>query len=203
VKQQLAKRAVILDRDGTIVVDRGYLDDPRGLLFLPGAAEGLRKLHERGHRIIVVTNQSGVGRGRLRLERMHEVNDRFAQMVEEIGARIDGIYCCIHRPEDDCDCRKPRTGLVLEAAAILGFDPAHAVVIGDKSSDVGLGQRLNAVTMLVSQNGAASDGIAAEPDYVIRDLIQAARIIEDLETGGNPVGSEDGAGAAATLNRRD
>jgi D-glycero-D-manno-heptose 1,7-bisphosphate phosphatase len=172
---------VILDRDGTIVVDRGYLDDPEGLEFLPGAAEALRKLHERGHRLIVVSNQSGVGRGRLTLERMHEVNDRFARMVEDIGAKLDGIYCCIHKPEEECECRKPRTQLVLEAAAALGFDPANSVVIGDKSSDVELGQRLRATTMLVSNTGAASDGLPARPDYVIGDLLQAATIIEKLE----------------------
>jgi D-glycero-D-manno-heptose 1,7-bisphosphate phosphatase len=198
LKQPVAKRVVILDRDGTIVVDRGYLDDPEGLQFLPGAAEGLRRLHERGHRIIVATNQSGVGRGRLTLERMHEVNDRLVQMVQEIGAKIDGIYSCIHRPEDDCDCRKPRTRLVLEAAAAFGFDPANSVVIGDKSSDVELGQRVKAITMLVSQSGAASDGIPVEPDYVIRDLVRAAQIIDSLE-----VGRDHAAFAAATINEQD
>jgi D-glycero-D-manno-heptose 1,7-bisphosphate phosphatase len=174
------RRAVILDRDGTIVVDRGYLDDPTQLCLLPGAAQGLRSLHERGHQIIVVSNQSGVGRGRLTLTRMHEINALLTRMVEAAGAKLDGIYCCPHRPEDDCACRKPKTKLVLDAAAALGFDPNDCVVIGDKSSDIELGRRLQATTMLISENGRASDGTWIEADFVIRDLAEAARVIEAL-----------------------
>jgi D-glycero-D-manno-heptose 1,7-bisphosphate phosphatase len=180
-KPPLPKRAIILDRDGTIVVDQGYLDDPRLLRFLPGAGEALRQFSARGHPIIVVTNQSGVGRGRLTLERMHEVNARFVRMVEETGARVDGLYSCPHKPEDACECRKPKTRLVLDAAAALGFEPANSVVIGDKSSDIALGRGVQAVTMLVSDNGRASDGAWVEPDYVIRDLPEAARIVAKLE----------------------
>ena len=80
-----AQRAVILDRDGTIVVDRGYLDDPAQLRFLPGAAEGLRLWHERGYPLVIVSNQSGIGRGRLSLERAREVNARLLQMIEAAG----------------------------------------------------------------------------------------------------------------------
>jgi D-glycero-D-manno-heptose 1,7-bisphosphate phosphatase len=174
------KRAVILDRDGTIVVDRGYLDDPAQLCLLPGAAQGLRSLHERGHQIIVVSNQSGVGRGLLTLTRLHEINGLLTRMLEAAGAKLDGIYCCPHRPEDNCACRKPKTKLVLDAAAALGFDPNNCVVIGDKSSDIELGRRLQATTMLVSANGRASDGEWIEPDFVVGDLTAAARIIEAL-----------------------
>lgn len=185
------KRAVILDRDGTIVVDRGYLDDPTQLCLLPGAAQGLRSLHEHGHQIIVVSNQSGVGRGRLTLTRMHEINALLTRMVEAAGAKLDGIYCCPHRPEDNCACRKPKTKLVLDAAAALGFDPNDCVVIGDKSSDIELGRRLQATTMLVSENGRASDGEWIEPDFVVRDLAEAARVIEALGSRTQPSESAD------------
>jgi D-glycero-D-manno-heptose 1,7-bisphosphate phosphatase len=177
---------MILDRDGTIVVDQGYLDDPRLLQFLPGAAQALRQLTERGHPIIIVTNQSGVGRGRLTLERMHEINERFIQMVKESGATVDALYSCPHKPEDNCECRKPKPKLVLDAAAELGFDPANSVVIGDKSSDIALGRGVRAVTMLVSEDGRASDGGSIEPDYVIPDLLGAVRIVEKLEALGIP-----------------
>jgi D-glycero-D-manno-heptose 1,7-bisphosphate phosphatase len=180
--QQKQRRAIILDRDGTIVRDHNYLDDPRLLQFLPGAAAGLRQLRERGHPIIVVTNQSGVGRGRLTLERMHEINERFVRMVEEIGATVDRLYSCPHKPEDDCECRKPKTKLVLDGAAAVGFEPAHSVVIGDKSSDIALGRNLQAVTMLISNDRRARDGDWVEPDYVIRDLLEAARIVANLES---------------------
>lgn len=177
------RRAVVLDRDGTIVVDHGYLDDPQKLSLLPGAADGLRALHERGHPLLIVSNQSGVGRGKLTLARMHQVNARLERMLAALGAPLQGIYCCPHAPEEDCDCRKPRTRLVLEAAAALGFDPSDCVVIGDKSSDVELGRRLSATALLVSANGRASDGAWVEPDYLIRDLTEAARIIEALGSG--------------------
>ena len=172
-----AARPVILDRDGTIVIDRNYLDDPDQLCFLPGAAEGLQAFAQNGHRIVVITNQSGVGRGLFPLERMHEVNNRLIRMAAEAGARIDAIYSCPHEPAAACACRKPNTQLVLDAAREFGFDPADAVVIGDKSTDVELGRRLRAISMLVSADGRAADGEWVEPDYIVRDLLEAARVI--------------------------
>ena len=168
--------AVILDRDGTIVVDHGYLEDPAQLQFLPGAVEGLRLLRGRGHRLVVVTNQSGVGRGRFPLARLEEIHARLLDMLRAAGAEIDGIYYCPHRPEDHCACRKPQPQLVLQAASDLGFDPAAAVVIGDKSSDIELGRNLGAITMRVGQCSDAADGVA--PDYWVSDLVEAARILD-------------------------
>jgi D-glycero-D-manno-heptose 1,7-bisphosphate phosphatase len=185
------RSAVILDRDGTIVVDRGYLDDPAQLCFLPGAVAGLRLWHERGHPLIVVSNQSGVGRGRLTLARAEQINESFLHMVEQAGARIDGIYYCPHRPDEDCACRKPKTRLVMEAAEKLGFDPARSIVIGDKSTDIELGRRLGAVTMLVSANGRASDGAWVEPDFVVGDLLEAAQRTEQLPDGARASGRHD------------
>ena len=181
-----AKRAVILDRDGTVVVDRDYLDDPDQLQFLPGALEGLRLLRERGHPIVVVTNQSGVGRGRFSLARLQQIHARLLQMVRAGGAAIDALYYCPHRPEDDCDCRKPKPLLLLQAAAELGFEPAAAVVIGDKSSDVQLGHNVGALTMLVSETGRARDGTDTQADYVIHDLIEAARLLADPQLATKP-----------------
>lgn len=177
-------RPVILDRDGTIVVDCGYLDDPAGLRFLPGAATGLRMLHASGHPLVVISNQSGVGRGRFTLEALHAVNRRFSAMLGEAGVPLAGLYFCPHRPEEGCDCRKPNTALLQQAAVALGFEPCTAVMIGDKSSDIELGRRVGATTMLVTTAAAASDARPAQPDYMVRDLIEAARIIEQL--GGQP-----------------
>lgn len=173
-------RPVILDRDGTIVVDCGYLDDPAGLRFLPGAVAGLRMLHASGHPLVVISNQSGVGRGRFTLEALHAINRRFSAMLAEAGVPLAGLYFCPHRPEEGCDCRKPNTALLLQAAATLGFAPRDAVVIGDKSSDVELGRRVGATTLLVASATARSDGEPAHPDYTVRDLVEAARLIEQL-----------------------
>ncbi|HUK02444.1 MAG TPA: HAD family hydrolase [Steroidobacteraceae bacterium] len=170
---------VLLDRDGTIVIDRDYLDDPGQLEFLPGAAAGLRLLHERGIRVVVITNQSGVGRGRFSLERLEEIHRELRRMVQQAGAQIEGIYFCPHSPEEGCACRKPNTQLVIQAAAALGFDPASSVVIGDKASDIELGRRIGAVTMLISAD-AQPPSESARPDYIVRDLLEAAQLIADV-----------------------
>jgi D-glycero-D-manno-heptose 1,7-bisphosphate phosphatase len=168
-----------LDRDGTIVVDRDYLADPEGLEFLPGAAEGLRHLYRRGHRLVVISNQSGVARGLLSLERLQQINARLLQMIRSVGAEIAGIYCCPHSPEQDCDCRKPKTALLLQAAHELGFDPSHAVVVGDKGSDIELGRRVGARTVLIASERPRDAGPAA--DHVAPDLTDAALFIEALD----------------------
>ncbi len=182
----MSAAAVILDRDGTIIVDHGYLDDPGKLEFLPGAAEGLRLWHERGHPLIVISNQSGIGRGRLTHARVREINAALERMVLAAGARLDGIYYCPHAPEDNCACRKPKTQLVLTAAREHGFDPAQAVVVGDKSSDVELGRRLGARALLLSANGRASDGGWVEPDACGRNPPRGcARLTQPADVPGH------------------
>jgi len=172
-------RVVVLDRDGTIVVDKHYLDDPNELEFLPNAAAGLRLLHAAGYRLIVATNQSGVGRGRFSLARMHEVNARLEQMVAAAGARLDAVYSCPHAPQDSCSCRKPQVGMLRQAAAELGFDPSDAIVVGDKVSDIEFGSSVGAVTMLVCDHDETPSMESHRPDFVVRDLVQVARIAAD------------------------
>jgi D-glycero-D-manno-heptose 1,7-bisphosphate phosphatase len=184
---ELDGRVVILDRDGTIVADRHYLSEPEQLEFLAGAVDGLRAMQERGHRLIVVTNQSGVGRGLFTIEQMNAVHERLRTMVSAVGIRIDGIYACPHSPDAGCGCRKPEPGLVAQAAAELRFDPRHAVVIGDKDSDVELGKRIGAITILI---GAERRGAPSPtPDFVVADLLQASAEIGGLSAavpGGSP-----------------
>lgn len=170
---------MILDRDGTVVVDRDYLGDPDGLEFLPGAAEGLRRLYRGGYRLVIISNQSGVGRGYFSLERLQQMNARLLEMVRAEGAEIAGIYCCPHRPEDDCDCRKPRLKLLLQAARDLGFDPGDAIVIGDKASDIELGRRAGALTVLISTEPDVR-AASVHADYIAPNLTAAADVIDAL-----------------------
>jgi len=176
-----AEKVVILDRDGTVVVDRRYLSDPAGLEFLPGAAEGLRQLHECGYRLVVITNQSGVGRGLLSLQRLYEIHERFREMVGAVGVRLEEIYFCPHIPEDNCACRKPRLGLLMRAASELHFNPANTIVVGDKVSDVEFGRRAGATTILIASEPSDTHGEAwhgeAAPDFISSDLAGAARTI--------------------------
>ena len=172
-------KVVILDRDGTMVVDRGYLDDPAGLEFLPAAPEGLRWLHSRGYRLVVMTNQSGVGRGLFPLERVVAMNERLCRMVEEGGAKLEAIYFCPHEPEAGCECRKPALGMMARAAADLGFDPAAAVVIGDRKSDVEFGRRAGSKTILIAAAPEAAS--TSRADAVAPNLLAAARIVTSFD----------------------
>ena len=181
MKPAVSGTVIVLDRDGTIVVDKHYLDDPDELQFLPNAAEGLRSLHEAGHRLIVATNQSGVGRGRFSLARMQEVNARLEQMVAAAGARLEAIYSCPHAPADMCACRKPALGMLQQAAADLGFDPAASIVVGDKASDVEFGRRAGAISMLISDPAQAPVALHPAADFLVSDLAQVARIANDAE----------------------
>jgi D-glycero-D-manno-heptose 1,7-bisphosphate phosphatase len=175
-----ADKIVVLDRDGTIVVDRDYLADPEALEFLPGAAEGLRHLHRRGYRLVIISNQSGIARGLFSLERLEQINARLIAMARGAGADIAGIYCCPHSPEQDCNCRKPKPALLLQAARELGFEPARAVVVGDKASDVELGRRVGARTVLISSATQPDAASSSGADHIARDLREAARFIEAL-----------------------
>jgi D-glycero-D-manno-heptose 1,7-bisphosphate phosphatase len=178
-------QVVILDRDGTLVIDRGYLSDPAGLEFLPGAAEGLRWFYNHGYRLVVITNQSGVGRGMFSVDRLNEIHEKLRDMVHALGVRLEQIYYCPHTPEARCDCRKPQPGLLLRAAAELHFNPCDAIVIGDKSSDVEVGRRVGATTILIDPESHAVDGEPAS-DFVAADLAEAARAIERLQSGRRP-----------------
>lgn len=175
-----ARKTLILDRDGTIVFDRDYLADPAGLEWLPGAADALRSLHQRGYRLIVITNQSGVGRGMFSLSQLQQMNLRLQEMASACGAHLERIYYCPHRPEDHCECRKPAPALLHQAAREFGFDPADAVVIGDKSSDIELGRRVGALTIRIAPAQHALPTPAREADYVVASLLEAVSILDTL-----------------------
>jgi histidinol-phosphate phosphatase family protein len=171
-------RVAFLDRDGTIMVDRDYLSDPAGVELLPGAAEGLRLLCDRGIRLVVVSNQSGVGSGRISPEQLAQVNARLTELLGAEGVLLNGTYCCIHRSDAGCDCRKPLPGLALQAASDLGLDPSRGIVVGDKPADIGLARALGIPSFLTT-TGSGSETLnagAVAADYVVDGLAQLARI---------------------------
>jgi D-glycero-D-manno-heptose 1,7-bisphosphate phosphatase len=176
------RRFVLIDRDGTLIVGHHYLSDPDRVELLPGVAAGLRAMRQLGLGLVVVTNQSAVGRGLFDLARLERIHQRLEALLAVEGLRLDGLYLCPHRPEEDCRCRKPRTGLVESAAAEHGFDPARSFVIGDDVCDVELGQACGASTLLVTSGHGERvlrEGAAA-PDHVVRDLVEAATVIRDI-----------------------
>jgi len=185
------RRFVILDRDGTIIVERHYLSDPRLVELLPGTANGLRHMQELGLGLVVITNQSAIRRGFFDEARLNLIHQRMYELLKAEGISLDALYFCPHVPEDDCSCRKPRTGLIELAAKELGFDPQNCFVIGDKACDVELGQRVGAATFLVctGYGARAASSMTVHPDYVVDDLWAVSQIIHQvLETGGNKKG---------------
>lgn len=176
-------RWIFLDRDGTINVERHYLDDPDQLELLPGAAEGLRAMQLMGFGLVVVTNQSGLARGYFDEARLEQIHARLRAMLAQQGVQLNAFYHCPHHPDEGCDCRKPRTGMLHRAAEELGCEPALSYVIGDKACDVELGNRAGATTMLVRTGyGAryARPPGAPAPDYFVDDLNHAAQLIHQL-----------------------
>jgi len=174
-------RHVLLDRDGTIIVERGYLGDPAGVQLEENAAAGLALMQRQGRKLIVITNQSGVGRGYFDLAQLERVHVELNRQLGEQGVRLAGIYFCPHLPAQRCQCRKPAPGMVLQAAADFGFEPRDCVVVGDKDIDIELGRRVGALTIRVTTGyGANADGVSAA-DYTVSNLLEAARIIAALE----------------------
>jgi D-glycero-D-manno-heptose 1,7-bisphosphate phosphatase len=164
-------RAVLFDRDGTLIEDVPYNGDPARVRAMPGAHEALDALRLHGIRTGVVTNQSGVGRGLLRADQVRMVNLR----VEETLGRFSTWQVCPHRPDDGCSCRKPRPGLVLAACTELGVEPAETVLIGDTGADVDAALAAGARPVLVPNPVTSPAEVEAAP-AVADDLVAAVRI---------------------------
>lgn len=173
------RRFVLLDRDGTINVERCYLTDPADLELLPRTAAGLRRLGDLGLGLVVITNQSAVGRGLMDEGRLQLIHQRLQSMLAEEGVRLDGIYYCPHVSEAGCTCRKPAPGLARRAAAEHGFDLPQCIVVGDKPCDLLLGRAIGAATILVRTGYGQQTEAAgrASSDAVADDLLHAASII--------------------------
>ncbi len=184
-------RLVLLDRDGTINVEKHYLSSPDQLELLPNAVAGIRLMRRLGLVTVGVTNQSAIGRGYFGPDRLESIHRRLGELLAGQGAFLDAMYFCPHRPDDGCECRKPAPGLAEQAAAAFGADLSRSFVIGDKVCDIELGKRVGATTILVRTGYGARvalemDAMAgtSRPDYVVDDLLEAARAIERSVVGG-------------------
>ena len=168
--------AVFLDRDGVIIRDTGYPDDPDRLEVLPGVPEALRALRAAGWVLVVVSNQSGVGRGKFGMERLREIHERLIAELAARGAGVDAIYYCPHHPEGiesfrrACDHRKPEPGMLLSAAAALDLDLGASWMIGDKESDVEAAHRAGCRAIRIGDGPTSAEERA-------RDLLAAANLI--------------------------
>ncbi|HEX5167296.1 MAG TPA: D-glycero-beta-D-manno-heptose 1,7-bisphosphate 7-phosphatase [Thermomicrobiales bacterium] len=185
----MGRPAVFLDRDGVLNENRDqYVRSWEEFSFLPGTFAALRGLNTLDLPVVVITNQAGVGRGLIPEERIDEIHQRMAAEIARQGARIEQIYWCPHTTQDDCDCRKPKPGLLLRAAEQLGIDLAASVFVGDAETDVEAGKRAGCRTVLVL-TGRGRDAVRkmagrsdrkTVPDAIAADLEAALPYLKQI-----------------------
>ncbi len=151
------RRALFVDRDGTLNPDLHYLKEAERLELYRGVAGALRLARSQGHVVVCVTNQSGVDRGLYTVEDVQRIHHRLNEKLAASGAAVDAFYFCPHAPERGCACRKPAVGLFEQARAELGIDLAASAVVGDRVLDVQAGQRLGLLTAIVRNPGHESE----------------------------------------------
>lgn len=173
--------AVFLDRDGTLIEDPGYLADPAGVVLLPGTADALRSLESLGFLRIVITNQSGIGRGFFTEEAFRAVEAEVERQMREQGASVDAVFHCPHQASDGCACRKPGTVLHRQAAARFGIDLARSWCVGDRLGDVTAAEALGSRAVLVrtGEGAANADEARAAGIPVVADLQAAVELLTD------------------------
>jgi histidinol-phosphate phosphatase family protein len=163
---------LFLDRDGTLIVDVGYPRDPARVELVPGAAGALAELQQRWA-LVVISNQSGIGRGLITEAEAAAVHERFVALFAQAGVTFAGAYYCPHAPDASCRCRKPAAGLLLDAAAELGLDLPSSVMIGDKPSDLEAGRTAGCARVIrfgPDEDGAAASARCDEWSDVVRAL---------------------------------
>ena len=175
-------KAVLLDRDGTILVDRGYVTSPEMLEPLPGSAEAIVKLREQGWKILLVTNQGQIAKGLITEGELEVIHQRLVMMLGAEGAMLDGIYYCPHHPDGtqssfagECSCRKPRPGMIERAASEHDLDLSECVMIGDTVRDIAAAKTAEVGTTILVRTGHGEKAVLENhgADHVANDLAAA------------------------------
>lgn len=174
-ERQQRRPALFIDRDDTLIVDHPYLSDPNGVELMPHAAECLNAFRAAGYYVILISNQSGIGRGFFDEACLRAIESRICSDLAAGGASLDGCYYCPHAPEESCACRKPATGLIEAACRDFPVDLAHSVMIGDRSADIKLARAagIKAVQIIAGEGGRLAEGA----EMVIHDLAEATAIL--------------------------
>lgn len=178
--------ACFLDRDGTLIADKHYLCDPAEVSLLPGATEGLKLIAGLGYLLIMVSNQSGIGRGFFEASHADLVNQEMLNQLAEQGAVLDAMYYCPHAPDQGCPCRKPKPGMAHRAQQDFSIDMQRSVMLGDGSPDIGFAQASGLPALIVGHsNTEPISKIANKPPdtWWVKDLIGAASWLEGRDKG--------------------
>jgi D-glycero-D-manno-heptose 1,7-bisphosphate phosphatase len=183
-RERTRRRAILIDRDGTLCDEIGYVDSPDKLKLLPGSAAAIEAASAAGFQVVLITNQGAIARGYLDEEGLAEIHDHLRQLLSEEGARLDGIYYCPHHPDGAhprfgrvCDCRKPEPGLLLRARDEMGIDLENSFMVGDHVRDVTAGLRAGVTPVLV----ATGHGREQRDDPANREALEPVHIADDLQ----------------------
>ncbi|RCX12541.1 D-sedoheptulose 7-phosphate isomerase [Anaerobacterium chartisolvens] len=178
LRDELVQPVVFLDRDGVINKNRpDYIKSWDEFLFLPGVPDAIRRLNEKGYAVVVVTNQSAVGRNIISEKELERIHVKMCNSLLKHGALISKIYYCPHSPEEGCECRKPADGLIRRAFEELPLDRGKAIMVGDSACDIEAGYKSGAATVLLANTLEDAKGLKVVPDYLAADLPLAVDLI--------------------------
>jgi D-glycero-D-manno-heptose 1,7-bisphosphate phosphatase len=174
--------AIFLDRDGVIIENRAnYVRGWEDVAIYGQALTGLAQIKSSAHKIVIVTNQSAVGRGIIPVETVWEINNQLVKIIEQTGGRVDGVYVCPHAPQDKCTCRKPEPGLLLQAAEELSLDLSRSILIGDALSDILAGQAAGVRQAALVRTGlGAEQAASAQASTFLQQLLIYDTLLEAL-----------------------
>ncbi len=194
-----SRPAVFLDRDGTVNEQMGYINHISRFHLLPEAAKAIKLLNDRKIPVVVVSNQSGLARGYFPMELLDEVHGKMRELLASEGAHVDGLYYCPHHPEAgeekyriSCNCRKPKIGMLQQAAEELDLDLSRSFLVGDRWSDIKCAQRAGCTPVLVLTGYGRGDHLfigptqEIQPAFVAENLLGAVEWIVQLIEGGSP-----------------
>ena len=165
------KPYIFIDRDDTLIYDVPYLNVPDKVRLTPGAGRTLARLRAKGFGIIVISNQSGIGRGIITMEQLDAVNARMKELLAQDGGTLDDVFFCPHTPADNCSCRKPRTGMLEQACMKYAVDLAHSAMVGDSQADIDMGKAFHLKTVQIRLAGLNKPD--AKADYTAESLEKA------------------------------
>ena len=172
-------KIIFLDRDGTINIDKSYTNKVRDCKFLPNTIKGLQNLQNQGFKLVIITNQSGIGRGYYTEDQMHEFNNHLLNKLKQENIHIESVLFCPHTPQNNCDCRKPKTKLI-EPYFTPEFDKNNSYIIGDRASDIELANNTGIKSVLITTGSSEKDPEStSNPTFIAEDLLDAANKIQN------------------------
>jgi len=175
--QQVKRKAIFLDRDGVINVEKNYIYKQKDFNFIEGVFDAVQYFKKLGYLVIVITNQSGIGRNYYSVEDFHKLNNWMLNEFDRNQAALDCVYFCCHRPDENCSCRKPKPGMILNAISDFNIDIKQCWLIGDKESDIGTGRRAGMKNLILVRSGHSIDESNTEASYIVDSVYDTIRII--------------------------